>query len=182
MNATEYHPFAKFLHWIVVLLVAIQFVSSWLMPESEHNGIPNLFNDLHMSFGVIVLPFVVALLSMHFLRPTEKPEMNPPTFQGRAAFWVHSVLYVLLIILPFNGWAAASFAGIPVNIFGVFELPALAVQGSSLGYLFAESHGLFASTVGFLVIGHIAAALYHQVILKDGVLDRMRPNFRKKVS
>ncbi len=178
MDNTEYRSLAKFLHWSVVILIAIQFVSSWLMPEFQRNMNPDFFLNAHMSFGLIIFPLAVAALVVHFMYPVSKPEMNPPTLQGRAAAVMHYLLYALIFILPINGWAATSLGGIAVNVFGIFTLPVLFVQGSQISNILAETHSVLASTMGLLAMGHIGAALYHQVVLKDSVLQRMKPRIK----
>ena len=178
-NNTEYHPFAKFLHWTVVVLVAIQFVLAGIMGGARR-GNPDFFLNLHMSFGVTILPFVFLLLFMRFFRPVDKPEMLNPRWQEKAAVVVHYLLYLLLILVPISGWAFASVNGLTINLFGVFTLPVLFIQGSSVGNTIGEMHSTLATLIGILIAGHIGAAFYHHFILKDSVLGRMLPRGRRK--
>lgn len=175
MNNTEYHPFAKFLHWSIVILVAIQFVTAGIMLGVHRNASPSFLINLHMSFGMLILPIALLLLFMRFFRPVFKPEMLAPTWQEKSAVALHYSLYLLLVLLPFSGWAFASARGWTVSIFGVFNLPALFAQGSSVGRTIGGMHSLLATLIGILIVGHIGAALYHYFVLKDSVLGRMLP-------
>jgi cytochrome b561 len=65
---------------------------------------------------------------------------------------------------------------IPVSFFGLFDLPVLSVDSSSFLFSFAGMHGDLANIIGILALGHVAAALYHHIVLKDAVLERMRPS------
>jgi cytochrome b561 len=174
-NNGEYHPFAKFLHWGVVVLVAIQFLSAWVMLNFRNASLET-YVGVHMSFGVLVLPFAPLLLWMRFFRPVDKPEMHHPTWRERAAVVVHYLLYILLILLPLSGWAYASVLGWDVRLFGSIDLPPL-FAGSSFGMLFGSMHVQFAILIAVIIAGHIAAALYHHVVRKDGILLRMAPHW-----
>lgn len=177
-NRSEYHPFAKFLHWTVVVLVSIQFLSSSIMPSVRGNASPDYLVNIHMSFGIIVLPIAILLLFMRFFRPVAKLETPMPTLQEKAAVAMHYMLYILLILLPFSGWAFASSRGWTVSVFNSFDLPTFFEKGSSLGHSIGAMHSFFGTIIGFLILGHIAAALYHHFVLKDSVLRRMIPKHK----
>ena len=170
----EYHSAAKYLHGALILLIAIQFVTAWTMPGVRRGSVSSLVNT-HMSFGVVILPFALLLLGMRFFRPVHKGEMETPGLQERTAIAVHYLLYALLILVPFSGWAYASSRGITVSLFGVFDLPQIFTNGSSFGRALGGLHGALATLIGFIVLIHAAAALYHHVLLKDSVLTRMIP-------
>ncbi|MCK9344868.1 MAG: cytochrome b [Candidatus Pacebacteria bacterium] len=177
MKSTQYHPISKFLHWSVVALVVMQFINSEFMPEVEDGGVivPDVFLNTHFAFGAIILIPAVLLFLMRYLRPVEKAEELTPNLQTTLAVAMHYALYILLVAVPLSGWMAASAAGLEVNLFGFYKLPALVAVGSPSGEFLGEAHGFLASTLELLAIGHVAAALWHHFILKDNVLNRMRP-------
>lgn len=134
-----------------------------------------MFLNLHMSFGVFVAPFALALLLMRFMRPVE--DIAPPTLklQERLAQAMHYVLYILLVFIPISGDAFASSHGVTVRVFGLFDFPAFFANGSNIGSIIGEAHSFLAWTIGVLVLGHFVAALYHHYVMKDPVLVRMLP-------
>jgi cytochrome b561 len=71
------------------------------------------------------------------------------------------------------GWANASSRGWTVSLFGVIPLPALAATGSTLGHAMGDVHQVVAWALLGLVGLHIAAAVFHHFVLRDGVLRRM---------
>lgn len=172
MNNTEYHPFAKFLHWSVVLLVAVEFLSAWLSPEHSDTATSDLLMSVHISIGVLLFIVISLLLFMRFFRPTFKPMQ---TMQEKAAVWMQYLLYFIIIALTFSGWVAASIRGIAVSFANFFSLPALLERGSSLGSSISETHELFSTILLILIAGHVAAALYHHRILKDSTLTNILP-------
>lgn len=85
----------------------------------------------------------------------------------------HIALYLLMLLIPIVGWLMSSAKGYTVNYFGLFELPDLVDKDKALGRLLKEMHELMANGLMILVGLHIAAALKHQFIDKDGLLSRM---------
>ena len=88
---------------------------------------------------------------------------------------LYATLYFLLLIVPLLGWAAASARGWRVTLFPGLALPALLPRGSKSGFLAGDVHSFLAYTLLAIVGLHIAAALYHRLVLHDGVLARMLP-------
>ena len=89
---------------------------------------------------------------------------------------MHWLLYLLLFVVPILGWMNASFRGFPVKLFGLIELPKLMTTQSPGFAWTGDVHGLLATYVLLPLLGlHVAAALYHWLIRRDGVLQRMLP-------
>lgn len=173
---TSYHPVAKFFHWTIVALIAIQFVSGWLMPSMRHSASPNSFTFAHLSIGLLVVPFAIALLFMRFYKPVARPEMETTTNLIKiATIGTHYLLYALLVALSISGLVAASLRGVAINFFGFFDIPYFVISNPSLLHSLGKMHSALATVIGIVALGHIAAALYHHVVLKDSVLNRMRP-------
>ena len=85
----------------------------------------------------------------------------------------HPLAYLLFAIL---GWLNASWRGIPVTFFGVFELPKLLGTRVPGWAWTGDIHSLLADYVLLALVGlHVAAALYHYFVHRDGVLQRMLP-------
>lgn len=172
MKNSEYHPFAKFLHWSVVGLVIIQFLTTWVS-ELFNSVFSRVFlKSMHISFGVLLFVIAATLLVMRFLKPTEKPTV---TLQEKAAVAMQYALYFLILAITFSGWVSASIRNISVGFANLFSLPQLYERGSHIGSLIAESHELFSNALLILVIGHAGAALYHHYVLKDSILLNMLP-------
>jgi cytochrome b561 len=76
---------------------------------------------------------------------------------------------------PLLGWAAASSHSVPVRLFGLFQLPAIAPRKAGWGSLAGDVHSYLMWTLLGLVALHAAAALFHHFVRHDGVLRRMLP-------
>ena len=171
-----YGPMAKTLHWLVFALLAAQFAIAWAMPNIGRNAKAEGLIDLHLSVGTLILLVVVARAAWRLARPVPAISDGTPEWQQRAAAATHVLLYVLLVAVPVLGWANASSRGFPVTLFGLVTLPALLPKGSAFGHWCGDIHTV-ASYVLLGVVGlHVAAALYHRVVLRDDVLARILPS------
>jgi cytochrome b561 len=167
---------AKTLHWATVALLAAQFIVAWSMPEIRRNTQPETMINLHLSLGALMLIVVVLRLAWRLTHAEPLPAAGLPPWMERSSRAVHRLLYGLLIVVPILGWMNASFRGFPVTLFGLVDLPSLlAKRTPGFGWT-GDVHGLLANYAMLALIGlHVAAALYHYFIRRDGVLQRMLP-------
>lgn len=177
-NADEqaYGPVAKILHWLVVALLIVQYIVAWTMPPIHRGTSPDGLIGLHLSIGVVILLVVVVRVAW---RATHRAPGEPddlPLWQRLAARVTHIALYSIIVALPVLGWANASSRGWAVGLFGVLPLPQILPTGSPLGHTLGDIHGTLATILLFIVGLHVAAALYHGILRRDQVLQRMLPS------
>ncbi len=167
-----YSGFAKSLHWIVALLVLTAIPVGIVMGNIE-NAPFNLYN-FHKSLGVAVLLLMTVRLIYRIVNGAP-PEPNIPAFYRYAGTVTHWALYLLLFLTPISGAIANMYYGAPTPFFGLFEIqPFFTKNEDTANFIFAR-HKLMGFAVGALALMHIGAALFHYVIRKDGVLERMLP-------
>jgi cytochrome b561 len=92
-----------------------------------------------------------------------------------AAKLSHLALYLLLFAQPVIGLLHSGAANFPVVVFDLVTLPALVGPDEDLKRLAGRLHWLTAWAILALIALHVAAALRHHLLLKDGVLRRMLP-------
>jgi cytochrome b561 len=167
----RYDNIARFLHWLVVLLIAAQFVIGWTMPDVQRNTLPAGLIAWHLAIGTALM---AAMLARVAWRVTHRPPPHHlPPLIGTLSGATHALLYAALIIVPLLGWANASARGWAVKLFGALELPELTQRGSSVGHLMGDLHGVLAWVLVALIVMHVGAALFHRFVLKDTILQRM---------
>jgi cytochrome b561 len=173
--AAGYTGTAKLLHWLILALLVAQFIVAWTMPHMRRDTQPDTLINLHFSFGVLVLAVAVVRLAWRATHGEPAPEDGLPPWQLQSARAVHWLLYGLLFVLPILGWINASWRGFPVIMFGL-ELPKLiATRAPGWGWT-GDVHSLLANYLLLVLVGlHVAAALYHYFVRRDGVLQRMLP-------
>jgi cytochrome b561 len=175
---SEYDRVAKGLHWLVVVLLVVQFGVAWTMPDVGRDTKPIGLIAWHLSIGVFILLVMLVRLGWRAVSdvPPAPVDLAPPLRLLSLA--THFLLYGILIVQPLLGWINASARGWAVTLFGVIPLPALAPSGSSRGRAMGDVHQI----VAFVLLGavglHVLGALYHQFILKDALLRRMLPGRR----
>jgi cytochrome b561 len=165
---------AKFFHWLIFLLLAAQYAVGSIMPHIGRKTLDEGWVAWHLSIGAAIL-FVIALrLIWRLMRPVPLLTNMPPLERGLARF-THLMLYLLVFAMTVLGWAAANARGWDVKLFGLVTLPALAPNGSHWGHQAGDIHNILVYVLlGFIVV-HVAGALYHYLLLRDRVMQRMLP-------
>ncbi len=96
-----------------------------------------------------------------------------PGWQKLAHHATHLALYALFFAVPLTGWAYSSAAGFPIVLFGLLPLPDFVPVSEGLADVLKELHELSAFAMAGLVLLHVAGALKHQVVDRDGLMQRM---------
>lgn len=173
---TGYANTARSLHWLILVLLAVQFALGWLMPDIRPGTPVTTLIGLHFSFGTLILAVAVIRLGYRATHGEPPPADGIPPWQTTSARILHWLLYLLLFVVPILGWINASYRGMPVSFFGLFEMPKIvATRAPGWGWT-GDVHGLLANYAMLGLVGlHVLAALYHYFVRRDGVLQRMLP-------
>ena len=94
-------------------------------------------------------------------------------FERLGARVSHGFFYVLLIMLPINGWVINSAANVPFSIFWLVPLPAIVAPSPTLAGTAENAHFVLFSLLLLLLVVHAGAALRHHFVKRDEVLSRM---------
>lgn len=163
------------MHWLVVFLIIGAFPLGMVTSGLPFSPLKLKLISYHKWLGVTVFILVVARLVW---RATHTPPPLPATmarWQQRAAHGLHHLLYMLLFVIPLSGWLMSSAKGVQTVYLGVLPLPDLLGKDKALGDLLGTMHAVLNYSMLALVVAHVAAALKHQFIDRDGVLARMLP-------
>lgn len=170
-----YGGVAKALHWLILALLAMQFVIAWTMPAVRRGTQPETLINLHLSMGMLILAIVILRLLWRAGHPVPLDSDAIPLWQHRAAEATHALLYLLLLVLPLMGWVNAASRGWGIDLFGLVTLPPILPTASPLLRQFGQLHTITSYVLLGLVGLHVAAALYHHLWLRDRTLSRMLP-------
>jgi cytochrome b561 len=173
-SSVRYGSVAQFLHWGIVVLLIVQ-VTLGKVADSLPVGLERLVvMARHKSFGITILGLALLRIAWRWIdRPPPLPPM--PRWQAIAARMNHWALYALLFALPLSGWLMSSAANRPVSWFGLAQLPDFIAPDPGLKEVFEEVHETLVNILFVLAGLHVAAALKHQLIDRDGLLWRMLP-------
>lgn len=179
---TEFGTVAKFFHWTIALFVIFLIPLGFCMADASAGTLKSVLYSLHKSCGLTVLFLLILRYLWRLLNRRPKYPVGTPVWQAKMANWSHTALYLLLFLQTLTGWIMSTAAGKPPNFWWVVVLPApwVSSNSSSLTAVCRFIHHYCAWVLVGLICLHILAALYHWWIRRDGVFQRMQPNFTKK--
>ncbi|WP_263263988.1 cytochrome b [Pseudomonas sp. RIT-PI-S] len=165
-------PLARWLHWsMAVALLAMLFIGAGMVASvsTRHQWLI----QLHKPLGIALLALAVIRLGVRLATRQPPLPADLPAFQALAAKASHWLLYGLMLTLPLLGWAMLSAAGDPVSLGAGVRLPPLLAPDAATFAVLRTAHGYLAYLLFCTVLVHLAAALYHGLIRRDGVLRSM---------
>lgn len=179
LTPSRYSATAIWLHWLLALAIVSAFAVGLYVEGLPFSPQKLKLLNWHKWAGVTIL----ALSALRLVwRLTHRPPALParviqgmPGWQVSAYHATHYLMYALFFGVPLAGWAYSSAKGFPVVWFGVLPLPDLVGKDEALAHILKEVHELAAWALMGLVALHVAAALKHHLIDRDGLLARMRP-------
>jgi cytochrome b561 len=146
------------LHWMVALLVLMQFLNdraigaAWrALRRGEAELPPGLLAYAHIVVGVAILALAAWRIALRLGRGAPRPPGDEPRILQVAAAGTHSLLYLMLLLLPLSG-LAAWYGGI----------------GAA-----ADLHETLQSLVIWVIAFHFAGALYQQFVRRSDAVARM---------
>lgn len=144
------------LHWIIAALILFNYIYSDGMGQAfdaRLKGASAASLDINPAIHVWVGVAVLVLCALRLIVRTVRgaPEPGGTGMVQMAARWGHRLLYLLMFLVPLAGG---------ITWFGRVE---------ALGDL----HALLANALLIVAGGHALMAIYHQFVMRDGLLTRM---------
>ncbi len=169
---TQFPLSLRLLHWLMAaLIVTMLFIGVGMVSTVSATRLWLI--ELHKPLGILILCLAAIRLLIRLARPVPPLPSDLPGWQRLAAHVSHLALYVLMFALPLVGWSMLSAGGYPVVLFGTFQLPPLVPVQPLLFAVLRQGHTLLAFLLFALILGHLAAALFHAWIRRDGVFRSM---------
>ncbi|MFB2549980.1 cytochrome b [Ensifer soli] len=163
-------PALRVLHWIVAALV----FATWplgLMIGFAREDVKLGFFLVHESLGFLV--FWLMLVRVGVKLTTTAPPPLGSSAENRVAGLVHGLIYVLLVVTPLAGFLATNAHGFPLVWFGLVPVWSPIGKTPDVAWTLSSIHEWCAWIVLVLVALHIAAAIFHHVLRRDGTLLRI---------
>lgn len=170
--ADRYSPLAKFFHWSLAVLLAVQVAMGWYMLSIEGQPGSDWYFALHVSLGLTAALLIALRLVWRRVQAPLQAPRELPRWQHHAARTSHFLLYLLMALMPVTGYIGTAFGGEAISYFGV-PLPAWVAKNEALKEQLFNAHSLIAWALVTAVAVHVVAALKHLVIDKDTVFQRM---------
>ena len=164
--------FSRLLHWLMAVMILVMLFIGVIMAATEAPNYGALV-ALHRPLGIAILVLVVIrLVNRLIFPPPPLPDSVPPV-QRLAAHASHWALYALMFAMPLIGWGMLSAAGYPIVLVGGLQLPPILSQDPVLYATLRRAHTILAFAFYAVFLLHMAAALLHGLVKRDGVFESM---------
>lgn len=162
-------------HWLTLAMLIALFASAWAREQASDGNTATLLLTLHRSAGVLIwLATLGRLLWKATAARTPELPRRMPRSQRWAARANEVALYLLLIAQPVTGFVQSIARGRDFPLLGL-SVPAVMARDKGLTHLFHDIHETSATVLLVLIGLHACAALFHGLVLRDGVLSSMLP-------
>lgn len=169
-TASKYGSVAVTIHWLSALLIIALLGIGFRAANTIDPDAKAQLLSIHAPLGFLILVLTLGRIAWWW-RADRKPDpvAGTPALQHRSARAVHLLFYVVILGMCASGIGMLVLSGAGPVIFGAAEgtLP------DFRNYLPRVPHGLGARVMLTLLALHMAGALYHHFIRRDGLLRRM---------
>lgn len=171
----RYPRMAVVLHWIVALLIIALLATGWYMVGTAKDTPERaFFFNLHKSLGIVAAILITALIVWRIRHEVPALPATMPKWERMAAVLNHRLFYAFMVLVTAAGYLTSSFSKYGPKLFGI-PLPHWGWEDAALRGDLAAIHRVAALVFAVLIAIHIAAALKHLLLDKDGVFQRMMP-------
>jgi cytochrome b561 len=171
MSVQKFSPLQRVLHWTMSAAIFLMlFIGIGMVSIITPAHLTLL--SIHKPLGIAILILVIVRLIVRLSRGTPPLPSDLPPLMKFAAHASHWALYALMIAMPLIGWGMLSAAGDPVVVAGI-HLPSILPMDGAMHGVLRQAHTWLALVLFALVLAHLAAALFHALVRRDGVFESM---------
>jgi cytochrome b561 len=172
MDRARYNRLAILFHWVMAALIFYAAAAILIADDLPRGAFRDLIKTSHNSVGAVVVALLALRILWRLVSTTPALPSAMTAQQQRLAKLAHLGLYALMAAVPLLGMAAHFLRGRGLE-FGFFSIASPLAANRALSRSIKEVHELAAYALLGLVAFHIAAALWHQFIKRDGLMGRM---------
>jgi len=172
VDVTRFTALARLLHWLMAAMIFAMLFVGVLMASTAGPGYATMVS-LHRPLGIAVLLLAIGRLLNRVCTRVPPLPSDLPAAQKLAAHGSHVVLYGLMFAMPLVGWAMLSAGGYPVVMWSGFVLPPILSRDPAVWAMLRQLHTVLGFGFFAVILLHLAAALVHGLIRRDGVFQAM---------
>jgi len=162
------------LHWtIAALVLLVQVPAGITMVSVDPGTVQNVGYNIHKTTGLVILLLAIVRLGWRWSNPVPVLPADLPGWQATAARTTHALLYLVLFAMPITGFLYTAMGGFPVPFFMLYDLARLVPENKPVAEWFKLAHLTLQWLLYATVLLHVAGALQHHLVRKDGILRRM---------
>jgi cytochrome b561 len=163
---------SRILHWLMAAMILAMLFIGVAMVASLNNY--HRLVAIHRPLGIMILILAALRLANRMFFSTLPP--FPPTMSQRERMIASAserLLYTLMFAVPLVGWGMLSAGHYPIVMFGPVHLPAILPVNPTLYAILRKTHTILAYLFFAVFLAHLAAVLFHTLIIRDRILNRM---------
>ncbi len=164
---------AIYLHWLTAIAMVPAVIFGLVSVYADGAVLTREATLVHQTIGTVIFLLVLFRTTWRLTHPAPPLPPETPRYQKIAATLTHVLLYVTMVAMPITGYLGLAARGRDISMGGLFDLPRLVPLSRPLSVNAQNIHSYGQYVLYALLALHIAAALYHHFIVKDGILRRM---------
>jgi cytochrome b561 len=169
---TRFDAVSRLLHWMMAaMIVAMLFIGVGMVASVSSRY--ELLVAIHRPLGIAIFVLCLIRIVNRFINPPPELPDTLPSLQRFAAKASHFTLYALMFIMPLVGWGMLSAARYPIVLYGPLRLPPILPHDLTLYAWLRDLHTDLAYLFFATILAHFGAALFHGLVRRDGVLEKM---------
>ncbi|WP_306046171.1 cytochrome b [Nioella sp. MMSF_3534] len=170
MSVYRYHPVTVALHWIVAVLMLLMLGVGTFVLEPMDNADPDKLSMLaiHRLIGLVILGLTVLRIVLRRFLPAPDHAKTGSAFLDKLGQAMPKLLNIFVILMAVSGMVLGRMSGLSDALAGTAPLP-----DSFFEFSPRVIHGILAKLIMAMLALHILGALYHQIMLRDGLFQRM---------
>ncbi|MGI3186341.1 cytochrome b [Nioella aestuarii] len=170
MSVYCYHPVTVALHWaLAVLIIMMLWVGTYVLAPMD-NADPDKLTMLaiHRGIGLVILTLTVLRIILRRFLPAPEHAKTGSAFLDKLGQAMPKLMNIFVILMAVSGMVLGRMSGLSDALAGTLPLPESFFEFSP-----RVIHGILARLIMAMLALHILGALYHQIMLRDGLFQRM---------
>lgn len=167
----RYHPALIVLHWLLAIAIAGVFVMGAFVLDHMKNDVPEKMQllQMHVIGGLSILILTIVRLIVRIKTDKPAPVVTDNAKMDKVGVGVQHLLYLMSFLAALSGMAVA----IKTDLINVLFNHVGTLPADFEGVAAHGVHAVMAAGLILLTLVHVAGALKHHFILKNGMLSRM---------
>jgi cytochrome b561 len=178
---SQFTVLSRLLHWTMAVMVLTMLGIGIAMVASLANY--HMLVSIHRPLGIAILILVMVRFVNRLLNPPPPFPATMSRMERLGATATEFTMYGLMFVLPLVGWGMLSAARYPIVLYGSLHLPFILPHNVMLYAVLRKAHTVLAYFFFLTFLAHFGAILFHTLVVRDGILQRMAPwNIRSRVA